>query len=43
MVSTSPVFGIIAMVGGAVLGWVAGSKALEGQRVEREGSLGGVI
>jgi len=40
LTSASPVVGILAMVGGAALGWVAGSKVLEGQRVEREGSLG---
>lgn len=32
----SPVFAVIALIGGAVVSWYAGSKVLEGQRIERE-------
>jgi len=34
--SSSPVFAILAIAGGSALSWYAGSKVLEGQRIERE-------
>lgn len=34
--SGSPVFAILAIVGGSAVSWLAGSKVLEGQRIERE-------
>ncbi|AIU70391.1 membrane protein [Thermococcus eurythermalis] len=34
--SSSPVFAVLAIAGGSALGWFAGSKVLEGQRIERE-------
>lgn len=33
---SSPVFAVLALIGGAAISWFAGSKVLEGQRVERE-------
>ncbi|NJE42169.1 hypothetical protein [Thermococcus sp. GR6] len=37
-IAESLVFAVLAIVGGAALSWFAGSKVLEGQRIERESS-----